>query len=239
MPARKKNVRTVLLTAASRVELLRGLYALEEPVPPRHVRLGWQVEQWAVIRLLLSLPPARLTFPLSLTKDEKPDFILSLGECDIAIEHTEAISQKEAHIVAVQGAMRDAGAPIPRVHPEEIRHPTDVPLSRKEAEAYQHTMTPYVGDAMEDNWLEAMQHFIREKLGKYPTYAPSSTRTVLVYDNWGPTGVDLAEGSRRLQEWLLATKAYDIINSVFLIHSKTLLEMTSSGVISHQLLSPP
>lgn len=188
MPARKKDVRAVLLTAASRVELLKGLYALDDPVPARHVRLGWQVEQWAVIRLLLSLPAARLTFPLILTKNEKPDFILSLEDCDIAIEHTEAVSQKEAHIVAVQGAMRDAGAPIPCVHPEEMRHPTDLPLSRKEARAYQHTMTPYVADVMEDNWLEAMRYFIGEKLAKYPTYEPFATKTVLVYDNWGVTG---------------------------------------------------
>lgn len=235
----RKHGSEILITANTYEELQAALKALKVDMPERHKgRLGWQAEQWAIVRLLLALPSEAFSYPLTLTKQEKPDFILSLAGRNLGIEHTEAASQKDAHIQAVQGALRDAGAPIPPYHFIEPRHPNDKPVSRKEAESYEYESDGFVGDGVERNWVEAMKHFIQAKLDKYPSYEATTSKAVLVYDNWASISLKKPAASTMLQAWLVATKAFHTVDTVYVMDDTELMEFTARGVVTRKLVKP-
>jgi len=86
------------ITANNIEEFLNKLKAIDIKVPPRaNGRSTKHCEIWSVCRLLSTLANiGELSFPLQLTHDDRPDFILEMGERKIGIETTEAVNQQYA-----------------------------------------------------------------------------------------------------------------------------------------------
>jgi hypothetical protein len=218
---------TVLFTATNPVQLADAVAALRIKVPPRHLgRESWQVEQWAIRQLLQALPVQRYSFPVVLTRTERPDFMLSLGGYTIGIEHTEAVSQVEAKIDVEQGKLAAASGenPLPRML--DARTPHDEQISRQDAQTCRGAGTGFVGDEYQQNWLAAMCHFISVKVAKFAKYQSCDRRAVLVYDNWTLPGLETAECAPLLHGWLTASGAFSKLDEVFVLRHDAVLDAT-------------
>jgi hypothetical protein len=222
---------TVLFTASTMGQLSDAVAGLRTKVPPRHLgRESWQVEQWAIHQLLQALPMQRYSFPVMLIRTERPDFILSLGGYTIGIEHTEAVSQVEAKIDVEQGKLAAASGenPLPRML--NARTPHDEQISRQDAQTYQGSGTPFVGDEYGQNWLAAMSHFVTVKAEKFAKYQSCNRRAVLVYDNWSLPGLETAECAHLLHGWLTASGTFIKVDEVFILRHDAVLDATRDSL---------
>ena len=221
----------VLFAASSQAELQTAIRALEITVAPRHEgRSSNDVEQWAIHRLLRSMPEGRFSYPVTLTRTEKPDFLLSIAGHVIGIEHTEAVSHVEAVIDSEQGKLAAAGMDVPNARMMDARSPDDPRMSKAEAQAVRPQGTPFVGDELEENWLHAMQHFIGKKVEKFARYQRSDSKAVLVYDNWPATGLDVSKAASMLHDRLKKSATFALIDSVFVLRHDTIINLTASDL---------
>ncbi|MGF6528040.1 hypothetical protein ABID77_003352 [Variovorax sp. PvP013] len=230
-PSMTMKADTVLFTATNQVQLADAVAALHIKVTPRHLgRKSWQVEQWAIHQLLQALPMRRYSFPVMLTRTERPDFILSLGGCTVGIEHTEAVSHVEAKIDVEQGKLSAASGEllVPRLL--DARTPHDEPISRLDAQTYQGIGTPFVGDEYGQNWLAAMSHFVTLKVQKFAKYQSCDRRAVLVYDNWSLPGLETAECAPLLHGWLTASRTFSNVDEVFILRHDAVLDATRDSL---------
>ena len=83
------------IVAESKVDLLEQLRSVDISVPSRaNGRTKEDREKWSICRLLASLgQSSKLTYPLNLVKQERPDFSLQLPSTLIGIEHVDATIQ--------------------------------------------------------------------------------------------------------------------------------------------------
>lgn len=87
----------IVLLANTPTELKARLAELDIDVPPRSEgRTNHHTERYCIAHLLATLPIERLSFPLTLTHSDKPDFVLAMAGGDIGIEHTEAVPENVA-----------------------------------------------------------------------------------------------------------------------------------------------
>jgi len=90
-------VESELLRATSFAELQSSLMALDISVPERsRGRQTHHAERYCIVHLLSSLGSGRLTFPLVVLHRDRPDFVLSMPNGNIGIEHTEAVPENVA-----------------------------------------------------------------------------------------------------------------------------------------------
>ena len=235
----RKTGRELLFQATTAKQLSKALRRVNPYVPPRHEkRQTWESERWTVVRLLKSLPRFRLPYPVSLVHHDKPDFQLTKCGRRIAIEAVEAVSQIDAHKARVIGGLVAAGAMANPIQSVVLRKPSDLPLTNAQAAIPDTDGHPFIGDAVEKNWTDAMKHFIGGKLSKFPCYSTADERWLMVYDNWNSVMLDLKDGSRRLHEWLTSEKAFETLDSIFIIHDKELVEFTFAGFNIRPLRAP-
>ncbi len=227
----RKTSREVLFQVATAKALSKALRRANPVVPPRHEkRQTWEAERWSAVRLLKSLPRYRLPYPVTLVHHDKPDFQLTTAGHEIAIEAVEAVSQVEAHRSRVIGGLVASGSIQSPIQSVVLRNPTDPVLSRAEALIPDEEPHFYGGDEVEANWTEAMKHFIGDKLAKFPSYAHSNEKWLMVYDNWNSINLNLKDGASRVQDWLISQNAFRTLDSVFIIHARELVEFTSKGL---------
>lgn len=235
----RKTSRELLFQVTTAKQLSKALRRVNPSVPPRHdKRQTWESERWTVVRLLKSLPRFRLPFPVSLIHHDKPDFQLTACGRQIAIEAVEAVSQVEAHKARVIGGLVASGAMVNPIQSIVPRKSTDLPLTNAQAAIPDTVGHGYVGDEVEENWTDAMVHFIGGKLAKFPSYSNADEKWLMVYDNWNSIMLDLNDGSRRLHEWLIQKNAFNTLDSIFIIHGKELVEFTLSGFKIRPLRAP-
>lgn len=229
----------LLFQATTAKQLSKALRRVNLHVPPRHEkRQTWQSERWTVVRLLRSLPRYRLPYPVSLVHHDKPDFQLTKCGHRVAIEVVEAVSQIEAHRARVIGGLVAAGAMANPIQSVVLRKPSDLPLTNVQAGIPETDGYLFIGDEVEKNWTDAMKHFIGEKLAKFPCYSTADERWLIVYDNWNSVMLDLKAGGCRLSEWLACEKAFQTLDSIFIIHDKELVEFTYSDFRIRPLRAP-
>lgn len=86
------------IKAANKMELFSILKSIDITVPPRDTTE--HRETWSICRLLATLANHdRLSFPIQLTKMERPDFLIVAGGCHIGIEITDAVNQDYAKVI--------------------------------------------------------------------------------------------------------------------------------------------
>lgn len=191
-----------------------------------------------MVRLLMSLVRYRMPYPITLVHHDKPDFELITAGHVIAIEAVEAVSQVEAHKSRVIGGLVASGAIPNPLQPVVLRTPNDPPLSNADASRPDKEPHFYGGDEVEINWTGAMKHFIGGKLAKFPSYAHTNEKWLMVYDNWNSISLNLRDGASRVQDWLIDQSAFGILDSVFIIHGRQLVEFTKKGINIRPLRSP-
>src|SRR3989344_3455149 len=93
-----------MLKANDDFDLVSALQKIDIRVPGRtEGRTKEHTERYAVAHLLNTLLKShRIQYPFSLAHRDRPDFLLSMGDHQIGIEHTEAVPQNEAHKMALR-----------------------------------------------------------------------------------------------------------------------------------------
>lgn len=238
MTARKTGSE-LLFQVTTAKGLSKALRRVNPIVPPRHAkRQTWEAERWSVVRLLKSLPRYRMPYPVSLVHGDKPDFQLTTNGHVVAIEAVEAVSQVQAHKTRVIGGLVASGAMANPIQSVVLRKPTDQPLTNAQAAIPDIGGDGYVGDTVEVNWTEAMKHFIGGKLAKFPSYAVADEKWLMVYDNWDSICLDLRKASRQLQDWLIQNNAFNVLDTIFIIHNSEFVEFNVDGFIIRSLKIP-
>lgn len=231
MKLERRAAHNILFRACTPSQLVEAISALQVKVPPRHLgRETWQAEQWAVHKLLKALPLHRYRFPVTLSRSERPDFMLAMDGITIGIEHTEAVSHVEAKIDFEQGKLAEETGISPPPRMVDAREPNDPRIGKEEAQTHTGNGTPFVGDEMQQNWLTAMSHFITAKADKFASYQSCDRRAVLVYDNWTLPGLEVTECAELLQRWLMTSGVFSKVDEVFVLRHDSLMDATVTGI---------
>ena len=188
-------------------------------------------ERYCMARLLASLPISRLQFPLQLDHQDRPDFVLSMRETRIGIEHTEVIPENVAHAAF----LRDKG------HGPEVYfmpHATIGEPKKTGAELIAEIEADemgdgWCGDSFERNWAVAMLHFIQKKEAKALAdgFERYEKNWLLLYDSWPGPNLNFKKAVSYLERLLAARKVHTF-DSIFIIHSQDLCEISGQAKYS-------
>lgn len=207
----------VILQADTPAELKTKLAALDIEVPARaEGRRSSQVERYCIAHLLATLPAERLSFPLTLTHRDRPDFLLAMPDgSDVGIEHTEAVPENVAHAQVLRG--KGAGPDvyfIPHAAPGEPRKTAAELRSEIEVDA---SGGAWVGDSPEREWAAAISHYAKGKLPKATAdgFVRYRANWLIVYDNWPLPSVDYAKAANYLAPLLREMGAYTVFDAIF------------------------
>lgn len=191
------------------------------------------VERYAAVRLLVTLSPSRLDFPLRLTHrtppHDRPDFLLEMGARSIGIEHTEAVPQNEAHA----SFLREQGnGPetffIPHTLPGEPRKSKQQLLEEIELDD---PSDGWAGDSPEREWADAMAQSISAKVTglSAPGFERFQEDWLLIYDNWPLPHVDPERAADFLFATLQQGAALNSFDWIFVVNDHNLWEFSRSG----------
>ena len=225
--------------AVSPVDLHRKLRANDIGVPPRtQGRTTSHTETWVTCRFLATIAGTDLLrFSLRVEPGDRPDLVLSLPTGRIGIELTEAISTDQARVDAM----------IEREGPSDFRflpryRVSDPPRSQAEIRALargEARTLPLMGESVEDDWVEAMEHIVRGKANTFhkPGFTEHPTNWLLVYDNWQPVSALRDEiATKRLNHKLFASDWSDPCHKVFIQRPRTVWEFNGGAIaIEHRI----
>lgn len=226
-----------IFSANNESELLNALRGIDVQVPLRSEgRTKEHVERYAIAHLLSTLfKENSVTYPVSLVHRDKPDFLLYLSQKRIGIEHTEAVPQNEAQ----KAFLREKGhGPdvyfISRYKPGESEKKAKRLIKEIEADE---AGDGWVGDSVEREWAEAINHFVLEKQVKIAKdgFERYDENWLLVYDNWELPVVNREKASRILHPVLLDSGAFEDFNLIFVMSDKYLVEFSSVGDTLHEV----
>lgn len=210
-------------SAEKLTEVVRGI---DIAVPLRSEgRLNDHTERYCMARLLFNLQSCRLRFPLQLQHTDRPDFVLSMADSIIGIEHSEAVPQNYAKA----GALREQGhGPdmyfAVRAAPGEPEKARAQIIKEIEANA---PGDGWHGDSVEREWADAMLFFIKKKIEKTQRngFARHPHNWLLLYDNWPGPSCDLEKAIAILQPRLVADSADSIFDAIFIINERAICEI--------------
>jgi hypothetical protein len=229
----------VVILRASNIEELKAELALLDIVVPERSdgRRNHHAERYCVAHLLATLPTTRLSFPLTLTHGDKPDFVLAMPGGHIRIEHTEAVPENVAHaqFLREKGAGPEAYF-TPHATPGEPRK-TAAEL-RREIEADE-PGDGWVGDSAEHEWAAAILHYVKEKLPKAIAagFARHQANWLIVYDNWPLPNVNWEKATSFLSPLLKDVGAFAVFDSIFVLDDASMCELRDSPII-YRLADP-
>lgn len=222
-----------VLQAASIDELRSALGRLDIDVPERSSgRRSHHAERYCIAHLLATLAPSRLSFPLTLVHDDRPDFVLSMPGISIGIEHTEAVPENvaRAQFLREKGAGPDVYF-TPHATPGEPRKTSTALLQEIEADE---DGDGWVGDGPDREWADAVVHFVKEKLAKATAtgFKRFPQNWLLVYDNWPLPHVNWSLAAPRALSLLQALDAFTVFDAIFVMDGSQLCEFRDPPLIS-------
>ncbi|WP_143492129.1 hypothetical protein [Pseudomonas sp. B28(2017)] len=226
------------IRAASPEELIAKLSMLDIDVPLRSEgRTTEHVERYGLAYFLSSIPHEKLLFPLSVTHNDKPDFVIDCSSFSIGIEHIEAVSQN----AAMSSFIRESGVGkgiyfIPHAAPgERVKKGKKL---RQEIEADE-CGSGWVGDAPEREWAEAMLYFVNKKVPIVTAteFKRYEANWLLIYDNWQLPTVKPHVAANFLEDLLRRSKAFETFDSIFIISHEYLHEFSPKHLI-HNINKP-
>lgn len=173
------------LFAKSSDDLLNTLAAIDISVPGRTKgRTTEHTERYSICRLLSTLAETDyLSYPLCLTKRERPDFLLKCNEQTIGIEVTEATS----HDYSSYQALVEHKRPGHFIEPTHFRHGKELGKDRKQELLYKYKLTgiPWGGDEAEREWSLFIKDAIEKKTKKLQegSFSKFNQNWLVIYDN--------------------------------------------------------
>lgn len=217
-----------MLKANSSVDLTDCLSKLDIEVPPRSEgRTTEQVERYAFAYLLSTLNErGKVSFPFSAAQEDRPDFVVKNGTTEIGIEHTEAVSQNEAHKAVLRDRHGDSGVHfLAHASTSDRRKSAKKLLQEIEADE---PSEGWVGDSVEKEWAEVMLHFSEIKMAKLssPGFRRFQENWLLIYDNWHLPAVNRSLGSKYLYQHLLDKNLLLKFNRVFVLSGEKICEFS-------------
>lgn len=217
-----------MIEAESKESLLQILSEMDISVPPRSEgRLSDHAERYAIAYMLATLAREdKLNYPLTLTKSERPDFLLLSGCSKIGIEHTEAVSQN----MAQSDFLREKGHGhkvqfVKRSKPGEVKKKSKKLISVLEQN---NPGDGWMGDSVEREWAAAMSYFLNEKIcsAHKPGYNLFESNWLLIYDNWRLPALHLEEALPLFSQLCSEADPFSTFSSIFILTEKQLCQFT-------------
>ena len=221
-----------------RAKIDETLRRLNVVVPDRaDGRTKEHTERYSLARLLASVPD-ELSYPLMIVHDDRPDFVIASLENRIGIEHTEIVPENVARSSFLRS--KGLGSDVyftPRAKYGEGRKTAqelkDDILSDKPGGGWH-------GNGPERETADAIVGFA---LGKTSSAQKEGYRTfdqnwLLMYNNWPGPAVRLYESASLAHARLLAGGAFNEFDRIYVLGSRTLVEMTAAGVKEIELVEP-
>ncbi|RIJ70455.1 hypothetical protein D1505_25380 [Escherichia coli] len=208
----------IILRANTPAELKDRLAELDIDVPPRSEgRRNHHAERYCIAHLLATLPVEQLSFPLTLTHSDKPDFLLAMFRADVGIEHTEAVPENIARADFLR-EKEGLGPDVyftPHVLPGEPRKTAGE--LRREIEADE-SGPGGCGDSPEREWAAAMAHYVKEKMPKATAdgFVRYPANWLIVYDNWPLPAINCSKAASYLAPLLAEMGAFSVFDTIFI-----------------------
>lgn len=229
----------IILRANTAAELRARLAELDINVPMRSAgRRSHHAERYCIAYLLATLPIEQLSFPLTLTHSDKPDFLLAMTGGDVGIEHTEAVPENIAHADFLR-EKEGLGPEVyftPRATPGEPRKTAAQLRSEIEADA---PGCGWDGDSPEREWAAVMAHFVTEKIPKVTAngFVRYPANWLIVYDNWPLPAVNYSKAASYLAPFLVDMGAFSVFDAIFVHNDSRMCEFRDAPII-HTLIKP-
>ena len=217
-----------MIEAESKESLLQNLSEMDISVPLRSEgRLSDHAERYAIAYTLSTLArEEKLNYPLTLTKFERPDFLLLSGASKIGIEHTEAVSVN----VARSDFLREKGLGH---EVQFVRHsePGEKKKKSKKLISELEENNPgygWMADSVEREWAAAMFYFVNEKLciAQKPGYSIFESNWLLIYDNWRLPALHLEEALPMFSQLCSESDPFSTFSNIFILREKQLCQFT-------------
>lgn len=197
------------INAISYIDLLKKLRETDISVPAiSRGRTKLHTERWTMYRFLATFGDSdRLTYPIAVKHQDRPDFCLEMADRQVGVEVTSAMPENFARALV----LRDKFYPNAPLEPDHFRW--GIPrLASKEIlrilERSQNRLTGmgWVGDSVEHEWAGAIAESCYTKsevlnsnrFGEYPC------NWLLIYDNVPQAALDLQLGVKYLVQNLVA-----------------------------------
>lgn len=228
-----------MLSARSYKELRRLLPSLDVIVPPRGAgRTSEHTERYAVARLLASLPPTLLQFPLELTKGERPDFRLLHGGNMVGIEHTEAVPANKAWADSLR--TQGHGPEFHFLQRASVGDPKPKKDDLLKAMERNDPGAGWAGDSVERDWAAAIIHFVEQKCASAtkPGFMRLRENWLLIYDNWPAPGLDHLTAVPMLRRNLDAIAAWATFSRIYVLDESALIDVDAQGFSIHEVRHP-
>lgn len=218
------------IIADTKEQLQEELKKIDITVPPRgEGRTTGHCETWSICRFLASLSKAKkLSYPLVIEKrpqDKPPDYQLNMGEINIGIEITEAISEDLAQFEAIH---KNIAIDISLFKPD-IKHKSkeefeDISKSKIRGEGWD-------GDGMEIDWAKAVYTSINKKIQKLgqPHFEKLSQNWLLIYDNLWPAEdkkIDI------INQMMAAYQGESNFDNIFIESSDVIIKLSNKEIIT-------
>lgn len=219
--------------ATCKDDLCAALMGVDISVPARTAgRKTPHTETYTISHLLSTLAEGNLlSYPLSVTHRDKPDFLIEGGTSKIGIEVTEAISQQ----YAAYCALAEREFPDVLLEPAHFRWGAPnltVDEMRELLRQSQLTSDGWVGDGPEQEWALFIQSAVDTKLAKLARsdFGKFDHNWLSVYDNLPLPNLHLGNAIAILQpllqdRWSLAP-AFD---TLFVEHGPVIAKITAGG----------
>lgn len=229
----------IILRADTPAELKARLAELDIDVPLRSEgRRNHHAERYCIAHVLATLLVEQLSFPLTLTHSDKPDFLLAMPGTDVGIEHTEAVPENIARADFLR-EKEGLGPDVyftPHVLPGEPRKTADE--LRREIEADE-SGSGWCGDSPEREWAAAMAHHVKEKMPKATAdgFVRYPANWLIVYDNWPLPAIDYSKAATYLAPLLAEMGAFSVFDTIFVHDDSHMCEFGGTPII-HALVKP-
>ncbi len=216
-----------ILFATNAEEFKKALTTIDIHVPARSDgRKKEQTERYDIAHLMASLPLEEMSYPLTINKQERPDFVLTMANRSIGIEVTEAVP--ENHVRASIFRQKGQG---PKVHFLQKHGIGDQRVCKSAIlSEIMHDKAGAIwrGNEVEIQWKEVMLHFIKRKVERLNQrgFTRFKENWLLIYNNWPLPGVHHEEGCSLLTNSCVADGLLDDFIRIFILDSKFLCEIS-------------
>jgi hypothetical protein len=221
----------VLFEASASSELEEALARTSIAVPKRTTgRSKEHLERYSVAQLISALMIAnRIIYPVRLVHRDRPDFMLSMGSRRIGIEHTEAVSQNEAHKAVLRQRGFGPGTWfISRSSPNEPKKRYKKLIQEIEAND---PGDGWEGNSPEIEWASVMLYFLRHKLNamKKDGYHRFDEDWLIIYDNWDLPAPEVREAAPIFFKAVQQLGASQEFQHVFIMSDRLFCEVSTAG----------
>ncbi len=219
--------------AADRAAFRHTIKTIDTTVPLRtEGRKTEHTESWVISRLLSTLDSYdRLTFPLAVRHQDKPDFLLLQNKRSIGIEVTEAIPEQYAAFAALAerefpNTARDPGHFRPGTSRKTTEEMRDI-LKQNRL-----TSPPWEGSSAEREWATHIEQTIRTKNAKLQKsdFNKYEENWLAIYVNFPLSNAPLQKASLQLLPMITDLWSQPLrFTRIFVAHGPVILEVCADG----------